>query len=91
MIDPTRSETRLATAGMPAAVAAPPMSARLRHAWHTVATTARTLWAAAIRRYRLHRAVAELEALDDRTLRDMGVQRDNIKSLVHTKLRHPTG
>lgn len=72
-------------------VPAPSFSALRGHArvfGHAVAGAARHIAAAGMRRYRMHMAEAELQALDDRTLLDMGVRRDSIKSLVRHNLTH---
>jgi uncharacterized protein YjiS (DUF1127 family) len=57
-------------------------SSALRWAWHTFFTGTKTCLASITKRHRLRRAARELESLDDRLLKDIGVSRSAIGAAV---------
>lgn len=50
-----------------------------------VAAQARMAWETVLREYRIRRTVRELQALDARALRDIGLDRDDIESAVRAR------
>jgi uncharacterized protein YjiS (DUF1127 family) len=66
-----------------------PLQAHLGNSFRTVASTARSWWVAYMN-WRLERfAIRRLRSLSDRELKDIGIQRSSIESVVRGLDRHP--